>query len=149
MNQIGLFENEGNIYPRAGTQSGANGHAAKPRVGTPKPRADISRCTSDGEPLGATVEPSARGRGSRATSQEALAEHRVSGKLKGQQAQIWSLLKRTGLSLTRAELSASTGIVLQSVCGRVRELLDIGLLVEEKARKDSSGRSACPVKAAS
>lgn len=102
-------------YPEAGAQSGANGQSkgAKPGVGIPKPH---------------------KGRGSRQTSREALATHRASGKLGGQQAQIWSLLKRTGQSLTRAEMAKAIESTHGAACARTRELLDLGLL-EETARR--------------
>ena len=47
---------------------------------------------------------------------------------------------------TRAEIAKGTGLLLQSVCGRVRELLDAQTIQEAQARPcRESGRSAHPL----
>ncbi len=61
------------------------------------------------------------------TSRTAYREHAMSGELGRQQREIYrALCERPGL--TRNEISLFTGIRLTSVCGRVRELLDIAAI---------------------
>jgi len=88
------------------------------------------------------------GRGRCDTSRDALAEHRSSGKLGAQQQIVYAALTKSGQAWTRAELAAKTGLPVASICGRVRELLDLQMLVEEPRRPCSvSRKNAHPVRA--
>lgn len=68
------------------------------------------------------------------TSREAYQEHKDAGKV-GLQAQriLTSMIEGQGYS--RRELARAMGIELSSVCGRVNELLQIGLLAEGEPRR--------------
>lgn len=70
------------------------------------------------------------------TSREAYKEHRDTGKL-GQQAQRILTAMIDGQGYSRRELARAMGLELSSVCGRVNELLQVGLLVEGEARRCS------------
>lgn len=88
-------------------------------------------------------------RGMRSTSRDALAEHKETGKLGAQQQKVFSVLTRTGMAFTRAELAARTGLPVSSICGRVRELLDLRVIVEDSRRPCAvTGKSAHAVRAA-
>lgn len=88
-------------------------------------------------------------RGSRDTSRDAFAEHRETGKLGKQQQQVFAVLTRTGQAFTRAELAARTGLPVSSICGRVRELLDLKVIVEDPRRPCTvTKKSAHPVRSA-
>lgn len=80
------------------------------------------------------------------TSIEAYIEHKDSGKL-GQQAT--SILNKMSphQDYSRKELARLTGFELASICGRVNELLALGLLEELATRKCSiTGKNIHPVK---
>ena len=79
--------------------------------------------------------PPLRGRGSRDTSKDALAEHRSSGKLGAQQQQVFAALTRSGQAFTRAELAQRTGIRLSAICGRISELLALQVITEGPRRQ--------------
>lgn len=92
---------------------------------------------------------SSTGRGSRSTSRDALVEHRETGKLSAQQQQVFAALTRTGQAFTRAELARHTGLPTSSICGRVKELLDLLVIVEDPRRPCAvTGKSAHPVRSA-
>jgi len=81
----------------------------------------------------------------RAISIEAYRRHIDSGKALTQWVRIYRTLKHYGPK-TRAELEQCTGFRISSVCGRVKELLDAGML-EELSRRECSvtGEQAHPV----
>ena len=56
----------------------------------------------------------------------AFSEHRRSGRMKASQGAIIAALVSGGIAMTRNELATATGLPLSSVCGRCRELLDLG-----------------------
>jgi len=56
----------------------------------------------------------------------AFSEHRRSGRLRASQGVIVNALTSGHLGMTRNELTAATGLPLARVCGRCRELLDLG-----------------------
>lgn len=70
------------------------------------------------------------------TSSDAYKEHRDTGKL-GQQAQRILTAMIDGQGYSRRELARAMGLELSSVCGRVNELLQAGLLVEGESRRCS------------
>ena len=70
----------------------------------------------------------------RSISIEAYRKHIETGKAKTQWIKIYEFMRRRQ-PLTRSEISERTGIRMSSVCGRVKELLDAGLLIEEERRK--------------
>lgn len=72
----------------------------------------------------------------RQTSREALQKYVAAGKDKTHRARI--LLWLVGHRGTRAEISVATGISLQSVCGRVNELIGLDQAQE-------IGRATCSV----
>lgn len=81
----------------------------------------------------------------RDTSAEAYFDHRDSGAL-GKQAV--ELLKafQPGRDYSRAELAVATGIRLSAVCGRVNELVKLGVLAEAPVRPcKQTGRTIHPV----
>jgi len=89
------------------------------------------------------------GRGSRDTSRDALAEHKETGRLGKQQQVVFAVLTRSGQAFTRAELAANTGLPVSSICGRVKELLDLQVVVEDPRRPCSvTGKAAHPVRSA-
>ena len=80
------------------------------------------------------------------TSIEAYKEHKETGKL-GRQAS--AILERMspGMDYSRKELSRLTGFELSAICGRVNELLSVGLLEELESRKCSiTGKNIHPVR---
>jgi hypothetical protein len=79
------------------------------------------------------------------TSVTAYREHRDTGKL-GRQASF--ILEQMGdKTYSRRELARHTGLELSSVCGRVNELLAIGLLEEVDSRRCSiTGKTIHPVR---
>ena len=79
-----------------------------------------------------TGHPDQRGR--RDTSKDALACHRETGKLSAQQQQVFAVLTRTVQAFTRAELAAQLGMTHGAACGRVNELMKLGLIVETERR---------------
>ena len=76
------------------------------------------------------------------TSREAYKEHRDTGKL-GMQAQRILTAMIDGQGYSRRELARAMGLELSSVCGRVNELLQAGLLVEG-GEVDQHGLMRCP-----
>ena len=79
------------------------------------------------------------------TSINAYKEHRAAGKV-GQQAQSILDSMDSGFGYSRRELAKKTGLELSSVCGRVNELLSLGLLVEgEKRRCLITNKTIAPV----
>jgi len=89
----------------------------------------------------ATATPT-RGRGLRDTSIAAYHAHKDSGKLGARQKQVYELLCRSGLDYTRAEIARAIGMTPGAACGRVNELLGLGVVVE-------TPRRACKVTGAS
>ncbi len=87
-------------------------------------------------------------RGMRDTSREAFADHKETGRLGKQQQAVFSALTRSGLAFTRAELAQHMGIPVASICGRVKELLDLKVIVEDARRPCSvTQKNAHPVRA--
>lgn len=83
------------------------------------------------------------------TSVTAYHEHRDTGKLSRQANTILSQMA-PGTTYSRRELARHTGLELSSVCGRVNELLAIGLLEETATRRCSiTGKTVHPVKLSS
>lgn len=70
------------------------------------------------------------------TSIEAYDEHKAAGKVGAQAHMILGMLEDSR-NYSRKEISKLVGIELSSVCGRVNELLAVGLLVEDEKRKCS------------
>lgn len=88
-------------------------------------------------------------RGMRSTSRDGLADHKETGKLGKQQQAVFSVLTLTGMAFTRAELAKHMGLPCSSICGRVKELLDLRVIVEDPRRPCAvTGKSAHPVRAA-
>ncbi len=83
----------------------------------------------------------------RTTSIKALHELQASGKGGIQRARILrALLQRK--DMTRREIQRATGIDINAVCGRVRELIDVGAARETEARRCRvTGKTAAPVQA--
>jgi hypothetical protein len=80
------------------------------------------------------------------TSIEAYIEHKDTGKL-GKQAS--NILEKMvpAKDYSRKELARLTGFELSSICGRVNELLEMGMLEELAPRKCSiTGKNIHPVK---
>ncbi len=67
------------------------------------------------------------------TSIMAYEEHKDSGKV-GLQAMLIFKSMEAGKDYSRRELSELTGIELSSICGRVNEMLQIGMLAESDQR---------------
>lgn len=79
------------------------------------------------------------------TSIAAYHEHRDSGKV-GKQAQTILDRMRPGWGYSRRELAMVTGLELSSICGRVNELLKIGMLEEQHPRKCGvTGKTVVPI----
>jgi len=68
------------------------------------------------------------------TSINAYKEHRASGKV-GAQAKAILDFMNPGEGYSRRELHVLTGLELSSICGRVNELLEMGMLKEGSKRK--------------
>jgi hypothetical protein len=80
-----------------------------------------------------------------ATSRKAYNEHKAAGKLSQQQMDILDALE-IGFGFSRSELVEVTGIRLSSVCGRVNEMLQLGVLAELEPRRCTvTGRTVRPV----
>ncbi|MDE2104338.1 MAG: hypothetical protein KGL39_44280 [Patescibacteria group bacterium] len=90
-------------------------------------RTDASR--SDGLPVGMGAS------GVRKTSVDAYAKARAAGKLTTQQTVIADWLQKQIGDATRQEIARGTGLGINAVAGRCRELLDAGVLLETKQRK--------------
>ena len=79
------------------------------------------------------------------TSIQAYKEHQTEGKVGTQANSIYRIMQ-VGKDYSRRELVAVTLIELSSVCGRVHELLQLGLLKEGKKRKCKvTGKTIIPV----
>jgi hypothetical protein len=79
------------------------------------------------------------------TSIQAYKEHQAEGKVGTQANSIYRIMQ-AGKDYSRRELVAVTLIELSSVCGRVHELLQLGLLKEGKKRKCKvTGKTIIPV----
>jgi DNA-binding MarR family transcriptional regulator len=72
---------------------------------------------------------------------------KFSGDLNHLQSQIVDLIKRhPSLDFSRKEISRATGLEINTVTGRVNELLESGVLVESRRRNcHVTGRSIRPV----
>jgi hypothetical protein len=80
------------------------------------------------------------------TSIEAYDEHKAAGKVGAQAHMILGILN-SDQNYSRREIAKVAGIELSSVCGRVNELLAVGLLVEDPKRKCSvTGKTINPVR---
>ena len=80
------------------------------------------------------------------TSIDAYREHKETGKLGNQASTILSVMSPDE-DYSRKELARITGYELASVCGRVNELLAIGLIDELPSRKCKiTGKNIHPVK---
>lgn len=79
------------------------------------------------------------------TSMLAYEQHKRTGKIAPQQRKIVDALE-FGFAFSRRELVKLTGMELSSVCGRVNELLQLGLIAETTPRACSeTGRMVRPV----
>ena len=74
-----------------------------------------------------------------ATSRRAYLEHEAAGKLSEQQLAILNAME-PGQGYSRSELAEMTGIRLSSVCGRVNEMLQVGILTVQATRRCSVTR---------
>jgi len=82
----------------------------------------------------------------RSISIEAYQRHIESGKQETQWVRIYTYLSHV-LPRTRSEISEETKIRMSSVCGRVNELMQAGLLAENERRKCRiTGELAHPVR---
>jgi predicted transcriptional regulator len=80
------------------------------------------------------------------TSIEAYDAHKAAGKV-GAQANMILGIMNSSQNYSRREIARLAGIELSSVCGRVNELLEVGLLVEDPKRKCSvTGKTINPVR---
>ena len=68
------------------------------------------------------------------TSIQAYREHKAQG-LCGKQAQSILDFMHPGMGYSRRELARKMGLDLSSVCGRVNELLELGMLKEGSKRR--------------
>lgn len=84
------------------------------------------------------------------TSRQSYDEHIAEGKREKQLTAVLNLLRKMpSAGLSRNELSRVTGFQLSAICGRVGELKDAGLVVEDAPRRDpTTGRSCKPVRIA-
>jgi len=80
------------------------------------------------------------------TSIEAYIEHKDTGKL-GKQASAVLERMSPAKDYSRRELASLTGFDLSAICGRVNELLALGMLEELSPRKCSiTGKNIHPIK---
>lgn len=80
------------------------------------------------------------------TSVEAYIEHKDTGKLGRQASAVLQKMSPTR-DYSRRELASLTGFDLSAICGRVNELLAIGMLEELPSRKCSiTGKNIHPIK---
>ena len=77
----------------------------------------------------------------RETSLAANHQHWLSGAAASQREYILSFLKKNG-PRTRQQISESTGIPINSVCGRVNELVKKEQVTDKKQVKTAYGRRA-------
>jgi hypothetical protein len=68
------------------------------------------------------------------TSINAYKEHKKNGKVASQSQFILNSME-SGVAYSRRELAKLTGLELSSVCGRVNELLAIGMIIQTAPRK--------------
>lgn len=79
------------------------------------------------------------------TSIIAYLDHKLQGKV-GRQAQSLYEFMEDNVDYSRKELSRLTGMELSSVCARVNEMVDVGMLREVTRRKCKiTGRLISPV----
>ena len=79
------------------------------------------------------------------TSIEAYHNHQKEGKVGHQAIQILTMMELCK-DYSRRELAAISGIDLSSICGRVNELLQLGMLKEGPKRKcKATGKTINPV----
>jgi hypothetical protein len=79
------------------------------------------------------------------TSIQAYKEHQAAGKV-GKQSQYILDTMMPGRTYSRRELAIASGLELSSVCGRVNELLQIGLVSEASPRRCTvTGKTVSPV----
>lgn len=135
MHQIDLFSNTPrerglNRGVNAGNEGVARGELRESPCEVPKRNRAGPMLTCDRE----AGTPPSRGRGSRSTSRDALADHKETGKLGAQQQAVFSVLTRSGLAFTRAELAKQLGMTHGAACGRINELMKLGLVVETERR---------------
>jgi hypothetical protein len=79
------------------------------------------------------------------TSISAYYQHQQEGKVGAQANAIFGKMQ-VGKDYSRRELSKITNIELNSICGRVAELLAVGLIKESQKRKCSqTGKTISPV----
>lgn len=76
----------------------------------------------------------------RQTSQAALYQHSISGALLSQRQFILAFLIENGPH-TRQQISDATGIKINAVTGRVKELIDSDKVTDEKTVKNAYGRN--------
>lgn len=80
------------------------------------------------------------------TSAIAYREHQDSGKLNRQHKQILAKMQ-PGHAYSRRELAEQTRLELSSICGRVNELVAIGMLEEAPTRRcEITGKKIKPVR---
>lgn len=82
------------------------------------------------------------------TSIASFVETHESGKADAQRIRILNYVRACRVGVSRSDISLASGIPLQSVCGRVAELLSVGLVLEDAPRKcPRSQRWVKPVRA--
>lgn len=84
----------------------------------------------------------------RETSKAAFYQHSVSGALLSQRQLILLFLEREGPH-TRKQISDLTGIPINAVTGRVKELIDDRKVIDERVVKGEFGRNVHLVEVAS
>ena len=88
------------------------------------------------DPIIAALQLPKQGRGIRDTSRAAFHADRDSGKLSRRQREVYTLLCQVPeRDMTRAEIAQALGMTAGAACGRVKELLDIGVIVETPRRR--------------
>jgi hypothetical protein len=79
------------------------------------------------------------------TSIIAYKEHKATGKVGSQAMRIFEAIG-FDIDYSRREIVQATGLELSSVCGRVNEMLQVGMLKEVSARKCKiTGKTIKPV----
>ena len=79
------------------------------------------------------------------TSIDAYKEHRAKGKVGSQAMSLFDAMQFHE-DYSRRELAGLTGLELSSICGRVNEMLQIGMLKEVSPRKCKvTGKTVKPV----
>jgi hypothetical protein len=103
--------------------------AMQVRLGASLPRRDEAATSPEG--LSTATSTDVRTPASprvRDTSRDAYHAHRASGKLTAQQKQVFAAIGER--DWTRQELAKATGLGVNVICGRVKELLDANVLEE-------------------